>query len=76
MHEIFGWRQFANRRELAGCLGLTPTPYASGDNSIEQGISWAGNRRARGSGAARGTGLELAAFATGQYDDQMVHQVN
>ena len=47
VHEIFGWRHFANRRELAGCLGLTPTPYASGDSQTEQGISKAGNRRAR-----------------------------
>ncbi|CAN7742058.1 IS110 family transposase [Variovorax sp. LjRoot84] len=45
--ELFGWRRFANRRELAGCLGLTPTPYASGDSQIEQGISKAGNKRAR-----------------------------
>ena len=43
--ELFGWRRFANRRELAGCLGLAPTPYASGDSQIEQGISKAGNRR-------------------------------
>ncbi|MDM0085768.1 IS110 family transposase [Variovorax sp. J31P179] len=47
VHEIFGWRRFANRRELAGCLGLAPTPYASGDSQVEQGISKAGNRRAR-----------------------------
>jgi transposase len=46
-HEVFGWRQFANRRELAGCLGVAPTPYASGASHIEQGISKAGNRRAR-----------------------------
>ena len=45
--ELFGWRHFANRRELAGCLGLAPTPYASGDSQIEQGISKAGNHRAR-----------------------------
>lgn len=45
--ELFGWRRFSNRRELAGCLGLAPTPYASGDSQIEQGISKAGNRRAR-----------------------------
>jgi transposase len=45
--ELFGWRRFANRRELAGCLGLTPTPYASGESQIEQGISKAGNKRAR-----------------------------
>jgi transposase len=45
--EVFGWRRFANRRELAGSLGLVPTPYASGDSEIEQGISKAGNRRVR-----------------------------
>src|SRR5437773_784909 len=45
--ELFGWRRFANRRELAGCLGLAPTPYASGDSQIEQGNSKAGNKRAR-----------------------------
>jgi len=45
--ELFGWRRFANRRELAGCVGLAPTPYASGDSQIEQGISKAGNKRVR-----------------------------
>jgi transposase len=45
--ELFGWRRFANRRELAGCLGLVPTPYDSGDSQTEQGISKAGNRRVR-----------------------------
>jgi len=45
--EVFGWRHFANRRELAGSLGLVPTPYASGGSEIEQGISKAGNGRAR-----------------------------
>jgi transposase len=45
--EVFGWRRFANRRELAGCLGLAPTPYDSGGSQIEQGISKAGNKRAR-----------------------------
>ena len=45
--ELFGWRKFANRRELAGALGLTPMPYQSGDSSHEQGISRAGNRRVR-----------------------------
>ena len=28
--ELFGWRTFANRRELAGSVGLTGTPYNSG----------------------------------------------
>jgi transposase len=45
--ELFGWRCFRNRREVAGCLGLTPSPYDSGESETEQGISKAGNRRAR-----------------------------
>jgi transposase len=45
--ELFGWRQFRNRREVAGALGITPMPYQSGDSAREQGISHAGNRRAR-----------------------------
>jgi len=45
--ELFGWRRFANRRELAGSLGLAPTPYDSGASQVEQGISKAGNKRAR-----------------------------
>jgi transposase len=45
--ELFGWRQFQNRRELAAAVGLTPTPYNSGDSAREQGISRSGNRRIR-----------------------------
>lgn len=45
--ELFGWRQFRNRREVGGCLGLVPSPYASGESETEQGISKAGNRRVR-----------------------------
>jgi transposase len=45
--ELFGWRRFHNRREVAGCIGLAPTPYASGEDHIEQGISKAGNKRVR-----------------------------
>lgn len=45
--ELFSWRAFRNRREVAGCLGLAPTPYASGETQTEQGIAKAGNRRAR-----------------------------
>ena len=45
--ELFGWRRIRNRRELAALTGLTPTPYNSGDNDREQGISKAGNRRVR-----------------------------
>jgi transposase len=47
VHELFGWRQFANRRQLAGCVGFNPSPYDSGDSQREQGISKAGNRRCR-----------------------------
>jgi transposase len=45
--ELFGWRRFRNRREVAGCLGLAPTPYDSGQTKTEQGIAKAGNKRAR-----------------------------
>lgn len=45
--ELFGWRRFGNRRELAGCVGLNPSPYDSGQSQREQGISKAGNRRVR-----------------------------
>ncbi len=47
VHELFAWRHFRNRRELASLVGLTPTPYSSGDDEREQGISKAGNRRVR-----------------------------
>ena len=45
--EFFSWRQFANRREVGGLAGLTPTPYQSGDLQREQGITQAGNRLVR-----------------------------
>jgi transposase len=45
--ELFGWRHFANRRQVGGALGLTPTPYQSGDSDHDQGISRSGNRRVR-----------------------------
>jgi transposase len=45
--ELFGWRTFANRRELAGSVGITGTPFNSGDSDREQGISKAGNKRMR-----------------------------
>jgi transposase len=45
--EFFGWRQFANGREVGALAGLTPTPFASGLSAHEQGISKAGNRRVR-----------------------------
>ncbi len=36
-HEVF-YRQFRNRRELAGWAGLAPTPWVSGDVERDQGI--------------------------------------
>jgi transposase len=47
VREIFGWREIKNRRQLAGLVGLTPTPYSSGESEREQGISKAGNDRVR-----------------------------
>jgi transposase len=47
VYELFAWRHFDNRRQVGGCVGLTPTPYQSGDSRREQGISKAGNRRLR-----------------------------
>ena len=40
-------RSFANRRQLASYLGLTPSPYDSGATTRCQGISKAGNSFAR-----------------------------
>ena len=45
--EFFAWREFRNRREVGALAGLTPTPYASGEQSREQGISKSGNRLIR-----------------------------
>jgi transposase len=47
VYELFAWRRFANRKQVGSCVGLTPTPYQSGDSRREQGISKAGNRRLR-----------------------------
>ncbi|MBZ0148523.1 MAG: IS110 family transposase, partial [Pseudorhodoplanes sp.] len=44
--EVF-YRKFANRRAVASYVGLTPTPYSSGSMDRDQGISKAGNARAR-----------------------------
>lgn len=40
-------KQFANRRQVASYAGLTPSPFNSGFVEREQGISKAGNPRAR-----------------------------
>ena len=47
VYELFGWRKFANRRQVGAIVGLTPTPHQSGESSREQGISKAGNRALR-----------------------------
>jgi len=45
--ELFGWRQFRNRKEIGAIVGLAPTPHASGMQEREQGMSKAGNRHVR-----------------------------
>jgi transposase len=45
--ELFAWRRGFNRKQLGALVGLTPTPYASGDSRREQGISKAGNKQLR-----------------------------
>lgn len=46
VHEVF-YRRFANRREVGSYLGLVGVPYNSGQQARDQGISKAGNGRAR-----------------------------
>ena len=41
--ELFTWRRFRNRRQVAGMLGLTPTLRASGQQQRESGIGKAGS---------------------------------
>ena len=47
-NEVF-YRDFKNRRQVGSCFGLTDTPYDSGVSRRQQGISKAGNHRARAS---------------------------
>jgi transposase len=44
VYELFAWRQLANRRQVGAIVGLTPTPYQSGNDHREQGISKAGSK--------------------------------
>jgi transposase len=44
--EVF-WRRFANRRQVGAYFGLDGSPWRSGGMAREQGISKAGNPRAR-----------------------------
>jgi transposase len=46
VNEVF-YRSFDNRRQVGSYIGLTGTPFDSGESRREQGISKAGNRRAR-----------------------------
>ena len=46
MQEAF-YRSFDNRRQVGSFFGLTNSAYDSGDSHRDQGISKAGNRRAR-----------------------------
>ncbi len=46
VNEAF-YRDFKNRRQVGSCFGLTDTPYNSGSGRRQQGISKAGNHRAR-----------------------------
>ena len=41
------YRKFNNRRQVASYIGITPSAYDSGNGHRSQGISKAGNRRAR-----------------------------
>jgi transposase len=45
--EFFAWRDFRNGKEVGSLAGLAPTPYQSGENSRERGVSKAGNRQVR-----------------------------
>jgi transposase len=45
--ERFAWRDIQNGKELGALVGLTPTPYDSGQSLREQGISKAGNKHVR-----------------------------
>ena len=52
-NEVF-FRDFGNRREVGGYLGLAPSPWHSGGVRRDQGIAKSGNPR------ARRTAIELA----------------
>ena len=47
VNEMFGWRRFKSRRQLASFTGLVGAPFASGDTRREQGITKAGNKWTR-----------------------------
>ena len=47
--ELYGWRNFRNRRQVGGLLGLVSLPWRSGDDAYDQSISRAGPTRVRAS---------------------------
>jgi transposase len=66
--ELFSWREFRNRRQVGGLLGLAPTPYQSGDEQHELGISKAGP------GQVRGLTIEIAwGWLQHQPDSELSH---
>jgi transposase len=71
VNEAF-YRPFGNRRQVGSYFGLAGTPYDSGESSREQGISKAGNRRARELAielaSARQRAEPLVPPAGGQYE--------
>ena len=65
VNEVF-YKKFDNRRQVGSYLGAVGTPYDSGDTRREQGISKAGNHR------ARTTAIELAwLWLTHQPDSEL-----
>ena len=62
-HEIF-YRDFRNRRELAGWVGLAPTPWSSGDMQRDQGIGR--DESGLDPGSAHPNGLAVVAPSTRQ----------
>jgi transposase len=52
--ELYGWRDFKNRRQVGGLLGLASLPWQSGNDTHDQSISKAGPTR------LRATMIELA----------------
>jgi transposase len=45
--EFFAWRDIRSRQQLTALAGLAPSPYQSGDEARELGISKAGNSSVR-----------------------------
>jgi transposase len=66
--EFFSWRAFRNRHQVGGLAGLAATPYDSGDQSRDQGISKAGNS------PVRSMAIEIAwGWIRHQPDSELTH---